>query len=111
MTKAEKKLWHQFLRKLPVTVLRQKPLDGFIVDFYCAKVKLVIEVDGGHHFTDNGIAYDQQRTKILESYGLKVIRFTNREIMDNFREVCSEIASVINRTRSPLRKGEPKAGD
>lgn len=104
MTQAEKRLWFLFLRKLSVTVLRQKPLDGFIVDFYCASAKLVIEVDGGGHFTEEGREYDKQRTKVLEGYGLKVIRFTNTEIMNNFREVCSEIAKHLY-PPTPFSKG------
>ena len=96
MTKTERKLWYNYLRTLPVRVLRQKPLDGFIVDFYCAKAKLVIEVDGGYHFFENSMYYDQQRTLILEKYGLKVIRFTNKEVTKNFRAVCNEIEKEIS---------------
>jgi very-short-patch-repair endonuclease len=77
MTSAEKKLWYEYLRTFPLRVLRQKPIDHFIVDFYCAKLKLVIEVDGDSHFTDDGIQSDRRRTEILEGYGLTVIRFTN----------------------------------
>lgn len=77
MTRAEKKLWYECLRTFPLRVLRQKPIDNFIVDFYCAKLKLVIEVDGASHFTDAAKVKDEERTKILQGYGLKVIRFTN----------------------------------
>ncbi|MBC8044630.1 MAG: endonuclease domain-containing protein, partial [Rhizobacter sp.] len=89
MTAAEKKLWQEYLRYLPVTVLRQKPIDHYIVDFYCASCKLVIEVDGDSHFTDSSIDYDRERTKILEGYGLKVLRFTNRDEIEKFRSVCN----------------------
>jgi very-short-patch-repair endonuclease len=95
MTAAEKKLWHNYLKNLSLRVLRQRPIDNFIVDFYCAKLKLVIEVDGDSHFTDDGIEGDRERTAILEGYGLKVIRFTNDEVLNNFEAVCEAIAEEI----------------
>lgn len=101
MTLPEKKLWYDYLRTMGVPVLRQKPIDNFIVDFYIARAKLVIEVDGDSHFTDNGIVYDKQRTRILEGYGLKIVRFTNTQVMRNFRNVCSRIEQIVN-PPSPL---------
>jgi very-short-patch-repair endonuclease len=92
-TPAEAKLW-EYLRKFPVRFWRQKPIDHFIVDFYCPKLKLVIEVDGNIHFTESAIAYDQERTKILEGYGLQVLRFTNDEVLDNFKGVCELILNL-----------------
>lgn len=74
MTDAEKKLWFGFLRNFNYRVLRQRPIDHFIVDFYCAELKLAIEVDGGQHFTEKGLEYDKERTRILEGYGIKVLR-------------------------------------
>jgi very-short-patch-repair endonuclease len=90
MTEPEKKLW-RFLRTLEYPILRQRIIDNFIADFYCAKLKLVIEVDGDSHFTDEGKIYDEERTKILECFGLKVIRFTNYDVMNNFECVCEKI--------------------
>jgi very-short-patch-repair endonuclease len=87
-TPAEQKLWDEYLKNFPYRVLRQRAIAYFIVDFYCSKLKLVIEVDGAQHFTDEGIAYDDKRTEILEGYGLKVIRFSNDEILNNFEGVC-----------------------
>lgn len=95
MTAAEKKLWYGYLRNFQFRVLRQRPIAYFIVDFYCAALKLVIEVDGDSHFTDEGKAYDAKRTKILVGYGLKVIRFTNDEVLHNFEAVCDRIESTI----------------
>lgn len=92
MTIPEKKLWYGFLNHFSLRVLRQRPINNFIVDFYCAKLKLVIEVDGDSHFTDEGRESDRRRTAILESYGLKVIRFTNEEVLHNFDAVCQEIS-------------------
>jgi len=89
-TVAERKLWG-YLRNFPVKFWRQKPINNFIVDFYCPKLKLVIEVDGDSHFTDSGLVYDEERTRILEGYGLRVIRFTNDEVLQNFEGVCEQI--------------------
>lgn len=94
-TPAEKKLWQDCLRNFPVRVLRQRPIDHFIVDFYCAALKLVIEVDGEGHFTEQGKQYDAERTQILQGYGLKVIRFTNVEVLQNFEGVCQELWDLI----------------
>lgn len=94
-TKAEKKLWYEFLRKLTFMVYRQRPINNFIVDFYLPMHKLVIEVDGDTHYEDNAIEYDQQRTNILQGYELKVIRFTNQEVLNNFEEVCKVITTHI----------------
>ncbi len=95
-TPAEKILWEEYLRNLSVRILRQKPIDRFIVDFYCASVKLAIEVDGQQHFTPEGIAYDLERSAILAGYEIKVIRFSNQEVMHNFESVCKQIADIFS---------------
>ena len=95
MTAAEKKLWFDYLKTFKFRVLRQRPIDHFIVDFYCATLKLVIEIDGDSHFTESGLAYDKQRTLILELHGLRVIRFTNQEVFNNFAFVCQRIHDWI----------------
>ncbi|MEG3435834.1 endonuclease domain-containing protein [Pannus brasiliensis CCIBt3594] len=94
-TPAEKKLWERYLKTFPYRVLRQRPIDNFIVDFYCFPLKLVIEIDGDSHFTDRGLAYDRERTAILESYGLRVIRFTNAQIFQEFEGVCDRLNREI----------------
>ncbi len=94
MTPAEKKLWYSYLRYFKFRVLRQKPINNFIVDFYCAKLKLVIEIDGDSHFTNDGKDYDQERTQILEGYGLRVMRFTNDEVLKDFAGVCQRIEEI-----------------
>ena len=94
-TPAEKKLWQNYLRTFKFRVLRQRPIDNFIIDFYCAALKLVIEVDGESHFTNEGQEYDRERTQILEGYGLKVVRFTNEQVLNNFEAVCEEIEGLI----------------
>ncbi|BAZ32634.1 hypothetical protein NIES4074_51400 [Cylindrospermum sp. NIES-4074] len=95
MTPAEKKLWNNYLKNLQFRVFRQRPIDNFIVDFYCASLKLVIEVDGDSHFTDEGKDYDAERTEILEGYGLKVMRFTNDDVLNNFAGVCEVIEELL----------------
>lgn len=95
MTPAEKKLWHLYLKTFKFRVLRQRPIDHFIVDFYCPKFKLVIEIDGDSHFTDEGQAYDRERTRRLEGYGLRVIRFTNQDVMRELERVCGRIEREI----------------
>ena len=95
MTPTEKKLWYGYLRSFKFRVLRQRPIAFFIVDFYCAALKLVIEVDGDSHFTEAGQAYDAERTSILEGYGLKVIRFTNDEVLHDFEAVCDRLDREI----------------
>ena len=95
MTSQERKLWYLFLRKYPAKVCRQKVISSFIVDFYCHAAKLVIEVDGIQHTTEQGVSYDRERTEIITQYGLYVLRFTNREIDKDFPAVCEKIHQTI----------------
>jgi very-short-patch-repair endonuclease len=97
-TPAEKKLWQDFLRNFPFKVLRQRPIDNLIVDFYCAALRLlVIEVDGESHFTEQGKQYDAERTGIFEGYGLQVVRFTNVDVLQCFEGVCQELLGACDR--------------
>ena len=95
MTPEENKLWYQFLNRHPLRFRRQVTFGRFIVDFYCAKAKLVIELDGSGHFIGNGPAYDAERTQYLEALGLRIIRFTNAEINTAFSSVCEQINTLI----------------
>lgn len=95
MTKEEKSLWYKFLRTYPIRFLRQKVLGNYIVDFYCPKAKLVIELDGSGHYENYTAIYDICRTEFLEQYGLTVIRFPNIEINKNFQGVCEYIDLTI----------------
>ena len=88
MTKQERHLWYDYLRNCPVRFLRQKVIENYIVDFYCKKLNLVVEIDGGQHYEDKNIKYDIERTEVLNKYGLEVIRFTNVDIDKNFKGVC-----------------------
>ena len=91
MTEQERKLWFLYLKHHHLKWYRQRIINRFIVDFYCSKAKLVIEIDGSQHYSEQGIAYDQERTTILNSYGLTVLRYTNTQIDYQFREVCLDI--------------------
>ena len=94
-TPQEKRLWYDFLSKYEIRFQRQKAIDNFIADFYCHQAKLVIEIDGSQHFTEEGKEKDEFRTEILEGYDLQVIRFTNNQIDSNFRGVCEYIDMVV----------------
>ena len=101
MTKEEKTLWYRYLRNCRVRFLRQKPIGNYIVDFYCPKLHLVIELDGSQHYLDKGIRYDNKRTRELKEYGIEtVIRIPNNEINHNLARVVEFIESYINRTLS-----------
>ena len=95
MTKEERHLWYDFLREYQVRFIRQKIIGNYIVDFYCSKANLVIELDGSQHYEENVITKDTERTEYLESQGLKVIRIPNNEINNNFRGVCEFIDNEV----------------
>ena len=94
-TRQEKHLWYDFLAKYEVRFQRQKAIDNFIADFYCHKAKLIVEIDGSQHYSDEGVKKDELRTEILEGYDLKIIRITNRQIKENFRGVCEYIDMIV----------------
>ena len=96
MTPWERKLWYTFLKDYPVRFQRQKAIGNYIVDFYCAKAKLVIELDGGGHYTDEQELKDKHRTNDLEAMNLTVLRICNLDIDRNFRGVCEYIDLTIN---------------
>ena len=96
MTAAEKHLWYDFLKLHPLNFSRQKVIGKYIADFYCAKAKLVIEIDGRQHYSEDGLEHDLQRTEFLETFGLKVLRFTNYEITYKFEYVCNCIETELS---------------
>ena len=91
MTPEEKQLWYHFLKDLPFTVNRQKVIGDYIVDFYCAEKKTVIEIDGEYHNVSFAIKRDKERDKYLRSLGLKIIRITNWQINNKFDNVCEKL--------------------
>lgn len=103
MTKEERHLWYDYLRNKDIRFVRQKIIGNYIVDFYCAKASLVIELDGSQHYEDRGIEYDTQRTKYLEQCGLTVVRIPNNEINSNFNGVCDYLDDLILKSLSQLR--------
>lgn len=95
---AERKLWFEFLRDLPVKFTRQKPLGRFVADFYCASRLLVVELDGDSHYDDRAARYDATRTAELAALGVRVIRFSNTDVMQSFEGVCAVILRAIDVT-------------
>ena len=95
MTKQEKHLWYDFLKSYRPRFNRQKIIGKYIVDFYCAKAKLVIELDGSQHFEEKALLYDNKRTEFLAQYGLMILRIPNNEINSNFYCVCEYIDSIV----------------
>ncbi len=95
MTEAEKILWDGYLRRLKPKFCRQRPIDHFIVDFYCAEANLIVEIDGEEHFTADGKGRDAERTAMLEEYGLRICRFTNSEVKNKFEWVCNAIEKLL----------------
>ena len=94
-TKEEKHLWYDFLRQYPVRFNRQKVLGPYIVDFYCASAKLVIELDGSQHYSEEGSEDDKIRDRYLSRLGIKVVRYSNLEITREFDAVCVDISEHV----------------
>ena len=97
MTPWERKLWYCFLKGYPVKFNRQKAIGSYIVDFYCPKAKLAVELDGSGHYQEESQKKDRVRTEELESMGLTVIRFSNLDVDKNFYGVCSVIDEMIKK--------------
>ncbi len=95
MTKEERHLWYDFLKNLPVTVKRQKVIGKYIADFYIASIKTVIEIDGSGHYSETGAEYDCQRDAFLNSLGIRVLRYSNISVNQNFEGVCNDILSHL----------------
>ena len=91
MTKEERHLWYDFLKQLPVTVHRQKTIGNYIVDFYIASHRIVIELDGSQHYETEHHKNDMQRDKYLADVGCTVLRYSNADINLRFRDVCDNI--------------------
>ena len=103
MTPHERKLWYLFLRKYPVKVYKQRIVGKYIVDFYCASARLVIELDGSQHYESQTMAYDSERSAFLTELGLEVLRFSNRDVDRDFQGVCAQIDITIQkRLQDPL---------
>jgi len=110
MTPQEKRLWYEFLAKLSPRFQRQKTIGRFIADFYCYKAKLIVEIDGSQHYTEAGLAYDAERAAILNGFGLRVIRFSNCDVNENFEGVCNAILQSVQNYLLPEGSDPPEAG-
>lgn len=97
MTKEERQLWYDFLQTYPVKFYKQRRIGNYIADFYCKEAGLIIELDGGQHYDEAGMKSDQERTAVLKSYGLHVIRFTNLEVQRKFSAVCEVIDQYVRK--------------
>jgi very-short-patch-repair endonuclease len=114
---AESKIWNEVLRKRQFAqykFLRQKPIDNYIVDFYCSELRLVIEIDGDSHAET--VDYDAERTKILEAFGLTVVRYANDEVLRNiqsvYEDLCEKVVNIEGKPtplNPPLSGGKPRA--
>ena len=102
-TPAENKLWDHLRNKqfLNLKFFRQYSIDYYIADFYCPKIKLVIELDGSQHLTEYNKDYDEVRTEIFESLGISVIRYRNSDIMENIDGVWDEIERFVETHSDP----------
>ena len=96
-TQEENLLWYQFLRRYPLQFRRQYIIGPYIADFYCHRAKLVIELDGSQHYDTSEMEKDAQRTRYLESLGLKVLRFTNLDVRRHFQDVCEAINLTVQK--------------
>ena len=100
-TKEERLLWNHFLRKYDMQFRRQCVLGEYIVDFYCAKARLVVELDGSQHYDPEVQEYDKKRTAYLESLQLQVLRFSNTDVLQHFESVCQAIDMAAKLRFSP----------
>ena len=104
MTKEEKRIWYDFLKKLPFTVKRQHNIENYIVDFYIAKKKTVIEIDGLQHTAPKNLEDDRIRDEKLNSWGITVLRYSNEEINTNFYSVVNDIMVKLDIDSDELKK-------
>ena len=103
MTPEEKHLWYDFLKRLPMNVRRQHNIENYIVDFYIAEKKIVIEIDGRQHLLPEHKEDDEQRDTALASWGISVLRYSNNEIRNSFNEVASDILKHLELTFCDLK--------
>jgi len=102
MTVAERKLWYEFLRGHRYRFVRQKAIGNYILDFYCQRLKLGVEIDGGTHLGDKNEEYDKKRTYELARLGIEIIRFWNNDIFYGLGVVENIIETEIKKRKTPL---------
>ena len=96
MTRHERHLWYDFLKTYPVQFKRQYSIGPYFADFYCYKAKLIVELDGSQHCEPKAMEYDIKRTAYLQKQGFLVLRFSNVDVITQFRAVCETIDTAIN---------------
>ena len=99
-TKEERKLWYEYLRTYPVRFHRQFVIDRYIVDFYCHKAKIAIELDGSQHYEPDEKKKDQFRSDDLAKHGVQILRFSNLDVLKNFSGVCKTIDLEVKKALS-----------
>ena len=104
MTPEESHIWYDFLKLLPYTVKRQHNIDNFIVDFYIPKKKIVIEIDGIQHNSNEHKEYDARRDEILSAWGITGLRYSNQSVNTNFIAVAKDILTHLDLNFSDLKK-------
>ena len=112
LTEPETRLWRHLRKRLPLTdthFRRQVAIGSYVADFCCHGAKLVVEVDGGQHTTDDATAYDSRRTAFLAGQGFRVLRFSNAEVMQNMEAVLDTIYAALART-TPTPSPSPQGG-
>ena len=102
-TPQERDLWYRYLIHYPVKFHRQRMIGVYIADFYCAAAKLIIELDGSQHYTEQGIVNDRSRTAGLGEFSIEVLRFSNAQIDHSFSEVCRSIDQAVKRRLEELK--------
>ena len=111
MTKEERHLWYDFLKSFPVPVKRQKIIGGYIADFYIPDCRIVIELDGSQHYSDEGKEYDKERDEYMQSAGITVLRYSNLDISQNFNGVCEDIRQKSLPLMGKVASGVPRKPD
>ena len=95
MTKEEKHLWFDFLKRLPINIHKQKVIGNYIVDFYVASCNVVIEVDGSQHYEESNKEKDIERDSYMNSHRIKVLRYSNYDVNYHFDRVCEDIRNNL----------------
>ena len=103
MTKEERHLWYDFLKRLPLTVNRQKNIGSYIVDFFISSKRIAIELDGSQHGDEEHTESDARRDFDLHKLGISVLRYSNRDINTRFNTVCQDILKRLNLTFNDLK--------
>ncbi len=99
MTPWERKLWFDVLKNLPQKFTKQKKIGNYIADFYCAKAKLVVELDGSQHYDKENILKDKERTNYFNSLGIKVVRYSNRDVDNHTEAIAQDLFNMLNRKK------------